>query len=150
MDKSLGSHLHLLSFLHNHTCPTPPPNPQKTFFLEFQLCIGWCEGRTGIIATFTFQRYHAIKYSCSNCITYQSFSILNLHARFISWFMPNTGNWWGCTVLWGHPEMRENYENYFTVQRTFVQDYRNLRYARISMLWSNESWESVDLYHMTV
>ena len=30
--------------------------------------------------------------------------------------------------------MRENYKYYFTVPRTFVQDYRNLRYARISML----------------
>ena len=28
MDKSLGSHLHLWGFLHNHTCPTPPPDPQ--------------------------------------------------------------------------------------------------------------------------
>ena len=24
--------------------------------------------------------------------------------------------------------MRENYENYFTVPRTFVQNYKNLRY----------------------
>ena len=46
--------------------------------------------------------------------------------------------------------MQENYEKYFTVPRTFVQDYRNLRYAGISMLWSNESWESIDQYHMTV
>ena len=46
--------------------------------------------------------------------------------------------------------MRENYECYFTVPRTFVQDFRNLRYARISMLWSNGSWESIEQYHMTV
>ena len=46
--------------------------------------------------------------------------------------------------------MRENYEYYFTVPRTFVEDCRNLRYARISMLWSNGSWESTDQYHMTV
>ena len=51
MDKSLRSHLHLLSFLHNHTCPTLSPNPQKTIFLEFQLCIGWCGRRIGIIVT---------------------------------------------------------------------------------------------------
>ena len=46
--------------------------------------------------------------------------------------------------------MRENYEYYFTVPRTFVQDYRNLRYARISMLWSNDSSQnrvSTDQYH---
>ena len=49
--------------------------------------------------------------------------------------------------------MQENYENYFTVPRTFVQDYRNLRYARISMLWSNDSSQnrvSTDQYHLTV
>ena len=46
--------------------------------------------------------------------------------------------------------MQENYENYFTVPRTFVQDYMNLSYARISMLWSNESWESIGQDHMTV
>ena len=49
--------------------------------------------------------------------------------------------------------MRENYEYYFTVPRTFVQDYRNLRYARISMLWSNDSSQnrvSTDLSHSTV
>ena len=49
--------------------------------------------------------------------------------------------------------MRENYEYYFTVPRTFVQDYRNLRYARISMLWSNDSSQnrvSTDHYHSTV
>ena len=55
-----------------------------------------------------------------------------------------------CTVLWGHLEMRENYEYYFTVPRTFVEDCRNRRYTRISMLWSNGSWESIDQYHMTV
>ena len=35
----------------------------------------------------------------------------------------------------------------------FVQDYRNLRYARISMLWSNDSSQnrvSTDQYHLTV
>ena len=35
----------------------------------------------------------------------------------------------------------------------FVQDYRNLRYARISMLWSNDSSQnrvSTDHYHSTV
>ena len=100
MAKSLWSHLHLWGFPHNHTCPTPPPPPppppiNNIIFLDFQLCIGWWEGRTGIIGTFTFQWYHVIKYSCSNCITYQSFSIFNLHARFISWSMPNTDNWWG-------------------------------------------------------
>ena len=46
--------------------------------------------------------------------------------------------------------MRENYECYFTVPRTFVQDFRNLRYAWISMLWSNGSWESIEQYHITV
>ena len=46
--------------------------------------------------------------------------------------------------------MRENYEYYFTVPRTFVQDFRNLRYARISMVCSNGSWESIEQYHMTV
>ena len=46
--------------------------------------------------------------------------------------------------------MRENYEYYFTVPRTFVEDRKNLRYARISMLWSNESCESTGQYHMTV
>ena len=43
--------------------------------------------------------------------------------------------------------MRQNYEYYFTVPTTFVQDCRNLRYARISMLWSNGSSESTDQYH---
>ena len=49
--------------------------------------------------------------------------------------------------------MRENYKYYFTVPRTFVQDYRNLRYARISMLWSNDSSQnrvSTDQYYLTV
>ena len=49
--------------------------------------------------------------------------------------------------------MRENYKYYFTVPRTFVQDYRNLRYARISMLLSNDSSQnrvSTDQYRLTV
>ena len=49
--------------------------------------------------------------------------------------------------------MRENYKYYFTVPRTFVQYYRNLRYARISMLWSNDSSQnrvSTDQYRLTV
>ena len=34
MDKSLRSHLHLWCFVHYHTCPTPPSNPQKTEFFS--------------------------------------------------------------------------------------------------------------------
>ena len=46
--------------------------------------------------------------------------------------------------------MRENHEYYFTVPRTFVRDYRNLRYT---MLWSNDSSQnrvSTVHYHLTV
>ena len=49
--------------------------------------------------------------------------------------------------------MRENYEYFFSVPRTLVQDYWNLRYARISMLWSNDSSQnrvSTDQYRLTV
>ena len=49
--------------------------------------------------------------------------------------------------------MGENYKYYFTVPRTFVQDYRNLTCARISMLWSNDSSQnrvSTDQYRLTV
>ena len=49
--------------------------------------------------------------------------------------------------------MRENYKYYFTVPRTFVQDYRNLRYARKSMSWSNDSSQNrvfTDHYRLTV
>ena len=52
-----------------------------------------------------------------------------------------------------HPEMRENYVYHFTVPRTFVQDCRNLKYARISTLWSNDSSQNrvtTDQYHLTV
>ena len=142
--------------------PNPSPQPTKNrIFLEFQFCVGWWEGRTDTIGTFTFQWYHVIKYSCSNCITYQSFSIFNLHARFLSWFMPNTDNWCGGRT-----------ESYFQKVALFYKDiqkwekitnttslsqvckgYRNLRYARISMLWSNDSSQnrvSTDQYHLTV
>ena len=67
MDKSLGSHLHLWGFLHNHTCPTPPPTHRQGWtrvsriFLEFQLCIGMSlnnlaaiTSRTSLLASSTF------------------------------------------------------------------------------------------------
>ena len=45
MDKSLRSHLHLWGFLYNHTCPTPPPNPQTTqFFSSFNFAQGGGKG----------------------------------------------------------------------------------------------------------
>ena len=34
IDTSLRSHLHLWGFVHNHTFPTPSPNPQKTEFVS--------------------------------------------------------------------------------------------------------------------
>ena len=68
MDKSLGSHLHLWGFLHNHTCPNPSPPTHKQgwtrvsrIFLEFQLCIGMSlnnlaaiASRTSLLASSTF------------------------------------------------------------------------------------------------
>ena len=126
-------------------------------FLEFQLCIGWWEGRTGFIGTFTFQWYHVIKYSCSNCITYQSFSIFNLHARFISWFMPNTNHWWGgrtasyfqkVALFYKDIHKWEKITNITSLSQRFLS-----RYARISMLWSNDSSQNrvfTDHYHLTV
>ena len=108
--------------------PNPSLQPTKNrIFLESQFCIGWWEGRTDTIGTFTFQWYHVIKYSCTNCITHHSFSIFNLHARFISWSMPNTDNWWGGRIA-------SSFQN-------------------ISMLWSNDSSQnrvSTDQYHLTV
>ena len=89
MDKSLRSNLHLWCFVHYHTCPTPPPTHKKQNFSRVSI-LHRVVGRDNI-----YQWYHVIKYSCSNCITYQSFSIFNLHARFLSWFLPNTDNWWG-------------------------------------------------------
>ena len=133
-----------------HAQPLPPTHKQgwtrvSRIFLEFQLFIGMSlnnlaaiASRTSLLASSTFMS--GLYLDLCQTLIIGGEGELQVIFKRLHFFMRTSRNDRKLRKLLHCP-------------KDFFQDCRNLRYTRISMLWSNGSCqnrESTDHYHMTV